>query len=123
MSRLVEIALVGLLGASLVIGAYVAGKRVERTWWRTELAARNTAVKAVIEQVGHEAENLDEQLVALIGGEHAKLATEEGEVAKRNLAPAAQSKPGDPCQPVAAQCLRRGAGGAAAAGGAAGRGS
>lgn len=44
-------------------GAFFAGKKVERQWWRTEIAARSAAVKSIMGQLDQEAPDFDERLI------------------------------------------------------------
>ena len=51
------------LAVAVVAGAYMTGKRVERQWWRTEIAARSAAVKSIMGQLDQEAPDFDERLI------------------------------------------------------------
>lgn len=106
--KLLEIVLVALFGASIVIGAYIAGKNVERTWWRQELASRNSEVAATLSKLGTEATDLDAQLLKALEANRANLATAESDVSKVNAKqPDSIPAADNPCRPVPAHCLLR----------------
>lgn len=111
MKKLIEPLLWGLAAAALLYGAFEIGQRVERKWWRSELAAKSAAVQATMSKLGAEAEGLDVSLLRTIEGDRAKLEDAEATIRtlqarKPQVAPA--MAPDDPCRPVPAQCLRRG---------------
>jgi len=106
-SKLVEVALVGVIGAALLVGAYQHGKHTERKWWRSELAAKSEAVKATIARLGTEAEDLDVALIREIEGAHAKLEDAESTIRRIKASPPPAVAADDACRPVLASCLQR----------------
>lgn len=113
MSRILDIGLVAVIGGALVVGAYAAGRRVEREWWRGQLAERSAAVREVVGRLGAEAEDLDRALLSAVEGTNAKLGDAESKIAALNtrkepppVAPVVDA--GGSCAPVPTRCLRRG---------------
>ncbi len=107
MGKLIEIGLCVVAGGAIVMGAYQAGKHVERSWWRQELASRNQEVAATMSKLGDEVSNLDEQLLKIIEADRGKLESAEAQIASINTRPAAPADPGNVCLPVRAACLQR----------------
>lgn len=111
MKKLIEPLLWGMAAGALLYGAFDIGQRVERKWWRAELAAKSAAVQATMSKIGAEAEGLDASLLRTIEGDRAKLEDAESTIRKlqdRKVPVAPPAPPDDPCRPVPAQCLRRG---------------
>jgi len=96
----------GCIVACLALVFY-AGKRVERSWWRNEIAAKSAAAKTVMTQLGHDAPELDARLTAALGDDLAKLAEAERLLteARRPKPTPAPSAPVDRCR-LPAECLR-----------------
>lgn len=120
MSKLVDGLLATVIGGAVVVGAYQAGKQVERTWWRSALASQNAGVAATMSKLGEEASNLDEQLLKIIGDDRAKLDSVEAQISDINTRPAPAADADGLCRPVPAHCLQRAGGGAQAASASAG---
>ena len=118
--KLIEIGLVAITGGAVVVGAYQAGKQVERTWWRSALASQNAGVAATMSKLGEEASNLDEQLLKIIGDDRAKLDSAEAQISDINTRPVPAADVDGLCRPVPAHCLQRAGGGAQAASASAG---
>lgn len=106
--KLLETALIAVVGGAIVIGVYQAGKMKERDWWRTELASRNQEVKATLLKLGQEAEGLDATLLRIIEGDRARLEDAEAQIQVINKKPAATAELDGVCRPVSAACLQRG---------------
>lgn len=99
----------GCIVAVLALTFY-AGKRVERSWWRTEIAAKSAAAKTVMTQLGREAPDLDARLTAALGDDLARLSDAERKLADLSKprpaqAPSAPALPVDRCT-LPADCLR-----------------
>lgn len=109
MSKLVDGLLATVIGGAVVVGAYQAGKQVERTWWRQQLASQNAGVAATMSKLGDEAADLDEQLLKIIGDDRAKLDTAEAQISDINARPASVADADGLCRPVPAHCLQRAA--------------
>lgn len=98
----------GLVIACLA-GAYLTGKRVERQWWRSEIASKSQAVRTIMGKLSEDAPDFDERLIQEWSREH----VEPLKDAERKLAEAhkqAQSRPQetvgrDACT-LPAHCLR-----------------
>lgn len=102
-----------LIGAVLIVGTlyitYRVGRTVERSWWRSEIAAKSAAAKTVMTQLGHDAPELDARLTAALGDDRERLARAERmlrEVQARPQPRPQADAPADPCRPLPAQCLR-----------------
>lgn len=94
----------GGLVLAVVAGAYMTGKRVERQWWRTEIAARSAAVKSIMGQLDQEAPDFDERLIKEWSREH----VEPLRAAERRLHEA-QNRPPAAAEPsclLPARCLQ-----------------
>lgn len=105
--RLVEPALWGLAAVALLVGAYHMGKRAERVWWRTELAAKTAAVKSAMDRAGVLAEVEDARLIAALGETDARLRLAEDALSRVVRTPAQPAPTGDVCRPIPAECLRK----------------
>lgn len=98
---------------------FYAGKKVERLWWRAQIAEKSAAVKSVMQQLDHEAPDLDERLIRTWVADHAdqlrkaegrladvqRRAATEIEAARRSGTPP-PADPVDACRPLPAHCLR-----------------
>lgn len=95
--------------ASCLAGAYLTGKRVERQWWRSEIASKSQAVRTIMGKLSEDAPDFDERLIQ----EWSRERVEPLKDAERKLAEAhkqAQSRPQetvgrDACT-LPAHCLR-----------------
>jgi len=106
MSKLLDYALVGIASAAIVVGSYTAGKHRERSWWRESIAAANKDVETLIKKLGDDSEELDVQLVKVIGGSYEALQKAQGAIESANTS--SPAPPSDSaCAPVPARCLRR----------------
>ncbi len=100
----------GVLIVACLAGAYMTGRRVERQWWRSEIAAKSATANNIMSKLDAEAPDHDERLIK----EWVSHDLDTLRAAERRLAEAAraaQSKPAeapdDPCKPLPAHCLRR----------------
>lgn len=117
----------GCLIGALLAGAYVTGKRVERQWWRTEIAAKSAAVKTIMSRLADDAPDFDARLIAEWSRDHA----DKLEEAERRLKGAkhdaeswraeyANARDDRPRCSIPADCLRDGSRSGPSAGGAEG---
>jgi len=118
---LVARVLAGCMIGAVLGGAYVTGKRVERQWWRSEIAAKSAAVKTIMGRLAADAPGYDERLIAEWSREHAETLRAAERALEEARTAARSAPPDDPCRPVPAHCLLGGSRGGPAAGPAAGR--
>lgn len=103
---------------------FYAGKRVERSWWRAQIAAKSAAANQILTQLGTEAPDLDERMIREFSNEIAQLrsaerrladATREAERTRERLREVEMARqagvnvpppPVDVCRPLPAHCLR-----------------
>ena len=102
--KLVEIGLVALAGGAIVAGAYQAGKNTEREWWRAELAAKSSAVKATLAKLTEDSERLDSELLAALGDTDDKL--KSAERALSLVSRPIPLQPDDVCRAQPVACLQ-----------------
>lgn len=96
--------------ASCLAGAYLTGKRVERQWWRSQIAEKSATANNIMSKLDQEAPDFDERLIKewvshdIDALRSAERAVAEAARVARSAPPAA---PDDPCRPMPAHCLRR----------------
>lgn len=100
----------GVIILACLAGAYFTGKRVERQWWRAQIAAKSAAANNIMSKLDQDAPDHDERLIT----EWSRHEVEQLRAAERALEDAsrqAKSRPAassdDPCRPMPAHCLRR----------------
>lgn len=85
-------------------GAFVAGKKVERQWWRNQIAAKSQAVATIMGKLAEDAPDYDERLIK----EWSRENVEALRAAERRLSEIQRQAPADPraaCS-LPAHCLR-----------------
>ncbi len=99
----------GVPVAACLAGTYMTGKRVERQWWRNEIAAKSAAANNIMRQLDIEATDADAKLIAAWVKDHdEQLRTAEARLsaAKREAESRPPSAPVDRCS-LPADCLRK----------------
>ena len=100
----------GGLALVVVAGAYMTGKRVERQWWRSQIAEKSAAANNIMSKLDQEAPDHDERLIKEWSRHEVdtlRAAERAVEEAKRRALSQPPAAPDDPCRPMPAHCLRR----------------
>jgi hypothetical protein len=102
--------LAGGLVIACLAGAYLTGKRVERQWWRSQIAEKSAAANNIMSKLDIEAPDHDERLIKEWSRHEVdslRAAERAVEDARRRAQSQPPAAPDDPCHPMPAHCLRR----------------
>lgn len=100
----------GVIILACLAGVYLTGKRVERQWWRSQIAEKSAAANNIMSKLDQEAPNFDERLIrewVSHDVETLRAAERAVEEAKRKAQSQPPAAPDDPCRPMPAHCMRR----------------
>lgn len=100
----------GVIILACLAGAYLTGKRVERQWWRSQIAEKSAAANNIMSKLDIEAPDHDERLIKEWSRHEVdslRAAERAVEDARRRAQSQPPAAPDDPCHPMPAHCLRR----------------